>query len=180
MSKSMKSEQKLTSLSFDPFPSFSILFYVKGEKGRKRKQKENALFLMKQVVLQLRRPGQAGGLHPLLPHPSLDSAQRIHHLCPKLPLRQQPFLRRLLFLLWRKPAIRVLQRPLPARTGGRRYRRLHRLPRFPIFHQHSSVAGRIQGFRLVSIHLWQEVAGVGAEGRRESEAEAEDKWASEA
>ena len=45
-SKSMKSEQKLTSLSFDPFPSFSILFCVKGEKGGKRKQKENALFLM--------------------------------------------------------------------------------------------------------------------------------------
>jgi len=42
----MKSEQKLTSLSFDPFPSFSILFCVKGEKGGKRKQKENALFLM--------------------------------------------------------------------------------------------------------------------------------------
>jgi len=42
----MKSEQKLTSLSFDPFPSFFILFCVKGEKGGKRKQKENALFLM--------------------------------------------------------------------------------------------------------------------------------------
>jgi len=33
-------------MSFDPFPSFSILFCVKGEKGGKRKQKENALFLM--------------------------------------------------------------------------------------------------------------------------------------
>jgi len=45
----MKSEQKLTSLSFDPFPSFSILFCVKGEKGGKRKQKENGLFLMQGV-----------------------------------------------------------------------------------------------------------------------------------
>jgi len=47
----MKSEQKLTSLSFDPFPSFSILFCVKGEKGGKRKQKENALFLMHMTTM---------------------------------------------------------------------------------------------------------------------------------